>query len=97
MGVTTGGETRERKRQISQDPNITERGVTGKVKWFNDNKGYGFITRDDGGKEVFVHHSKIECKGYRTLKEGGRVRFNVIPHEKGDRAVNVECLPEPNN
>ncbi|MEP0848552.1 MAG: cold-shock protein [Phycisphaerae bacterium] len=62
---------------------------TGTVKWFNDAKGYGFISADDG-KEVFVHQSAIQADGYRTLNQGERVQFEVTSGEKGPKAVNVK-------
>ncbi len=62
--------------------------ATGTVKWFNNEKGYGFIARD-GGADVFVHHSAIEMQGYRTLLEGQRVEFEVTPGKKGEQAQNV--------
>jgi CspA family cold shock protein len=65
--------------------------VTGKVKWFNAQKGYGFITRDDGG-DVFVHYSAIKGQGYRTLEEGQKVEFDVVQGEKGPQAANVTVL-----
>lgn len=60
----------------------------GKVKWFNETKGYGFITREDGG-EVFVHHSEIQANGFKTLSEGQAVSFEVADGPKGPKAVNV--------
>ena len=63
--------------------------MKGKVKWFNEEKGYGFITPDGGGKDVFVHHSEIEIEGFRTLKEGQVVSFNVVDSDKGKKAVQV--------
>ena len=62
--------------------------ATGKVKWFNDKKGYGFILKDDGG-EVFVHHTAIKMEGFRTLKEGTPVEFDLEPGKKGEQAANV--------
>lgn len=62
---------------------------TGKVKWFSPEKGYGFITREDGGADVFVHFSAIEGAGYRNLEEGQSVEFEVTPGAKGDQAANV--------
>jgi cold shock protein len=63
----------------------------GKVKWFNDAKGYGFITSEDG-KDVFVHHSSITGDGFKTLKEGQDVEFEVTKGPKGDQATNVVKL-----
>ncbi|HZV03298.1 MAG TPA: cold shock domain-containing protein [Planctomycetota bacterium] len=65
----------------------------GKVKWFNDAKGFGFIT-EDNGQDVFVHHSEIKTDGYRTLEEGEAVEFEVIAGEKGPRAKNVQRLSQ---
>ena len=63
--------------------------TTGTVKWFNDSKGFGFITRDDGQKDVFVHHSAIQTQGFRSLAEGQRVEFDVVQGQKGPAAENV--------
>lgn len=63
--------------------------TTGTVKWFNDSKGYGFLTRDDGEKDVFVHHSAIQGEGFKSLMEGQRVEFDVVQGEKGPAAENV--------
>ncbi|UCE18100.1 MAG: cold-shock protein [Gemmatimonadota bacterium] len=60
----------------------------GSVKWFNENKGYGFIRRDDGS-DVFVHYSDIRGEGFRTLEEGQRVEFDIVEGDKGPQAVNV--------
>lgn len=68
--------------------------MQGKVKWFNDQKGYGFITPDDGGKDLFVHHSDIQCEGFRSLKEGQEVEFEVSDSEKGPKATNVKAAAE---
>lgn len=62
---------------------------TGTVKWFEDKKGYGFITVDDGGKDCFVHHSAISAEGFRTLSEGDRVEFAIEQAAKGPQAINV--------
>ncbi len=66
--------------------------TTGTVKWFNAEKGYGFITRDDGGKDVFCHHSAIQGEGFKTLDEGQRVEFDVVQGQKGPAAENVTKL-----
>lgn len=63
--------------------------ATGTVKWFNESKGYGFITRDDGGKDVFVHFSTIQGSGFRTLNEGQKVSFDIEEGPKGPQATNV--------
>jgi CspA family cold shock protein len=60
----------------------------GKVKWFNNQKGYGFITPENG-KDVFVHHTAIKADGYRTLEEGQEVEFDIQQGPKGEQAVNV--------
>jgi len=59
------------------------------VKWFSSEKGYGFITQDDGGPDVFVHSSAIAAEGYRNLEEGQRVQFDVTQGQKGPQAANV--------
>ena len=66
--------------------------TTGKVKWFDDAKGFGFITPENGDKDCFVHHSAIEGTGFKTLAEGERVEFDVIQREKGPAAENVVRL-----
>jgi CspA family cold shock protein len=65
---------------------------TGKVKWFNDAKGYGFITPDDGSKDLFVHHSAIKGNGFKSLAENDRVEFEVTQGQKGPAADNVTKL-----
>ena len=63
--------------------------TTGKVKWFNDAKGFGFITQDNGGPDVFVHFSALTQEGFKSLKEGQSVEFEVQTDAKGPRAANV--------
>lgn len=63
--------------------------LQGHVKWFNSAKGYGFLGRDDGGKDVFAHFSSIQVDGYKTLSEGDLVSFSVIEGDKGPQADNV--------
>ncbi len=63
--------------------------IKGTVKWFNNEKGFGFITREDGGKDCFVHHTAIQGQGYRSLNEGDRVEFEETQGPKGPSAQNV--------
>jgi CspA family cold shock protein len=63
---------------------------TGTVKWFSDDKGYGFITPDDGSKDVFVHYSAVGGDGFRTLVEGAKVTYDVESSDKGPKAANVQ-------
>jgi len=65
---------------------------TGTVKWFNDDKGFGFVTPDDPGKDLFVHHTAIEGSGFRSLAEGARVEFESEQDAKGPRAVSVRPI-----
>lgn len=64
----------------------------GTVKWFDNTKGFGFVTRDNGGKDVFVHHTAIVGTGYKSLDEGQKVQFEVTQGPKGDQATNVTKL-----
>lgn len=66
--------------------------MKGTVKWFNDQKGYGFITPEDGSKDVFVHHSSILVDGFRTLAENQQVEFDIVQSDKGPKAANVKPL-----
>jgi CspA family cold shock protein len=63
--------------------------ITGKVKWFNDSKGFGFITPEDGSKDCFVHHSAIQGNGFKSLAEGDRVEYDIVSGQKGPAAANV--------
>ncbi len=65
---------------------------TGTVKWFNDAKGFGFITQDSGGEDVFVHHTVIQMDGFKTLQEGAKVEFDVKKGPKGLAAANVRLV-----
>ena len=64
----------------------------GRVKWFNENKGFGFIDVDGQDKDVFIHHSAISMAGFRTLQEGQRVSFDIEQGQKGPSAVNVKAI-----
>ena len=66
--------------------------ATGTVKWFNDSKGFGFITPDEGGKDLFAHHSSIQMDGYKSLKEAQKVSFDAVAGQKGPAASNIKPL-----
>ena len=66
--------------------------ITGTVKWFNDAKGFGFITPENGGKDCFVHHTAIQGEGFKSLAEGQRVEFEIVQAQKGPAAQNVVKL-----
>lgn len=67
----------------------------GTVKWFNDAKGFGFIEPEDGGEDIFAHFSAIQMEGFRTLKQGGRVRFEIVQGPKGQLAQNIAPIDSP--
>jgi len=66
--------------------------ATGTVKWFSDEKGFGFITPDEGSRDLFVHHTSIVADGYRTLAEGTKVTYEEEAGDKGPKAINVQKL-----
>jgi CspA family cold shock protein len=66
--------------------------ATGTVKWFNDAKGFGFITPDDGSDDLFTHFSEIQARGFKTLLEGQKVSFDVKPGPKGKKAANIQPI-----
>jgi cold shock protein len=66
--------------------------ATGTVKWFSDDKGFGFITPDEGDRELFVHHSGIAAEGFRSLSEGQKVSYDAEAGDKGPKAVNVQPI-----
>jgi CspA family cold shock protein len=66
--------------------------ATGTVKWFNDAKGFGFITPDDGGKDLFAHHSEIQASGFKSLKEAQKVEFEVTQGPKGPAASKIRAI-----
>jgi cold shock protein len=84
-GAGSIGILRETQHEHGED----HRMATGTVKWFNDDKGFGFITPDESGKDLFVHHSAIVADGFRTLPEGARVEYEAEAGDKGPKAVNV--------
>lgn len=63
---------------------------TGTVKWFNDTKGFGFITPDEGGADLFAHYSAINMNGFKTLKEGQRITYEITQGPKGNQAANIQ-------
>jgi cold shock protein len=83
------GDTGPRAHQ-DQEREYRHMRITGTVKWFNDDKGFGFITPEDGSKDCFVHHSAIQGEGFKSLSEGDRVEFEVVQGPKGPAAENVQ-------
>jgi len=86
MGFVAGTGVREHRRSGTMAKE------TGTVKWFNDQKGYGFIVRESGEGDVFVHHSAILGEGFKTLSEGDRVEFVVVQGQKGPAAEEVQKI-----
>src|SRR6266850_2451002 len=78
------------QRPVAQSTRQGESMATGTVKWFNDAKGYGFITPDDGSEDLFAHFSAINMAGFKTLKEGQKVSFDVVQGPKGKQASNIQ-------
>src|SRR4029077_4075802 len=78
------------QRPVALINNQGESMATGTVKWFNDAKGYGFITPDDGSEDLFAHFSAINMSGFKTLKEGQKVSFDVVQGPKGKQASNIQ-------
>jgi cold shock protein len=79
-----------KKRPVAEINNQGDSMATGTVKWFNDAKGYGFITPDDGSEDLFAHFSAINMSGFKTLKEGQKVSFDVVQGPKGKQASNIQ-------
>jgi CspA family cold shock protein len=79
------------KEAVGMSDSTTSNGpkVTGVVKWFNDAKGFGFVTPDDGGEDLFAHFSAIHMDGFKTLKEGQKVAFEITQGPKGKQATNI--------
>ncbi len=69
---------------------------TGRVKWFNNAKGYGFILSEEGGEDYFAHYSSIQMDGYKTLKAGQLVEFEILEGDKGSHAINIRATDEIN-
>src|SRR5262249_15098264 len=92
-GRGRGVQARPRVRIPRSSTNRSNKGesmATGTVKWFNDAKGYGFITPDDGSEDLFAHFSAINMSGFKTLKEGQKVSFDVVQGRKGKQASNIQ-------
>jgi CspA family cold shock protein len=85
--ITPLAPDRDRRSRLAQGA-LVER-LKGTVKWFNNAKGYGFIGREDGSPDVFVHYSAITSEGYKSLQEGDAVEFEIVQGQKGPQAANV--------
>ncbi len=86
----TTGACKSRRRNETEEGKMARE--TGTVKWFNEQKGYGFIVRESGERDLFVHHSAIIAEGFRTLAEGDRVEFTVTQGQKGPAADQVRKI-----
>ena len=91
-GCDVGRYGRSGLRHHDSLPRSTALRTTGTVKWFNDAKGFGFITPENGSKDCFVHHSAIQKQGFKSLAEGERVEFEIVQGQKGPAAENVVSL-----
>jgi CspA family cold shock protein len=95
--VRTGGEKQVQARAVIETSSVVAASKyggslhmpTGTVKWFSDEKGFGFITPDEGSRDLFVHHSSINADGYRSLAEGAKVSYEEEAGPKGPKAINV--------
>jgi cold shock protein len=90
-GASYDDDARRREQFLGQEFHQMAR-ITGTVKWFNDAKGFGFITPENGEKDCFVHHTAIQEQGFKSLTEGQRVEFEVVQGQKGPAAQNVVKL-----
>src|SRR5258708_25162370 len=79
----------EFRQRVGEKKENQRMSKTGKIKWFNDAKGFGFVTPDDGSKDVFVHFSSIQGEGFKSLAEGDKIEFEVQESDKGPKAANV--------
>jgi cold shock protein len=93
--LTSDFSQRENALRSSPVAALEQAMATGTVKWFNDAKGFGFIEPEAGGEDVFAHFSAIQMEGFRTLKQGGRVRFEIVQGPKGQLAQNIAAIDAP--
>jgi len=87
--IKQSGSTCHRSSPICINEGVHKMPIKGTVKWFNDQKGFGFITPEDGSNDCFVHHSAIQTEGFKTLAEGAQVEFEIVQGAKGPAAENV--------
>jgi CspA family cold shock protein len=92
VGTGRTGRSKYVRRRSSAEQQVGSSVGTGTVKWFSDEKGFGFITPDGGGRDLFVHFSGINGDGYRSLSEGAKVSFEEENGDKGPKAINVQKL-----